>query len=76
MTWQYSVPPFLALAQKVAHSLNHKQYKAKTLTLKLRFADFKTITRSITLSHYTSDIIEIHRASTAVLAKTDISKKR
>lgn len=66
----------LALAQKVAHSLNRKQYKAKTLTLKLRFADFKTITRSITLDHYTSDILEIHRQAASVLAKTDISKKK
>jgi len=66
----------LALAQKVAHHLNRQQYRARTLTLKLRFADFKTITRNVTLNHYTSDILEIHRAATNILAKTDLSKKK
>lgn len=37
------------LCEQVAARLRSKSYTAKTVTLKLRFPDFKTITRSITL---------------------------
>ncbi len=66
----------LLLSQKVARNLNYKQYKAKTLTLKLRFADFKTITRRLTLERHTSNIMEIYRTAVKILEKTDISKKK
>ncbi len=66
----------LLLSQKVARNLNFKKYKAKTLTLKLRFADFRTITRSLTLEKHTSNIMDIYRTSVKILDKTDISKKK
>lgn len=38
------------LCEQVAARLRSKNYNAKTVTVKLRFPDFKTITRSISLS--------------------------
>ncbi|MGM0365437.1 MAG: DNA polymerase IV [Actinomycetota bacterium] len=66
----------LFLSQKVSRNLNLKQYKAKTLTLKLRFADFSTITRSLTLQRHTSNIMDIYQTAVKILDKTDISRKK
>lgn len=38
------------LCEQVAARLRNKNYKARTLNIKLRFPDFKTITRSISLN--------------------------
>ncbi|AIF54274.1 DNA polymerase IV [Pelosinus sp. UFO1] len=43
----------LALAEKVGWRLRQHGYKGRTITVKLRFASFKTITRSKTLSEPT-----------------------
>lgn len=43
----------LALAEKVGWRLRQHGYSGKTITVKVRFASFKTITRSQTLEEYT-----------------------
>ena len=40
----------LALCDKVSWRLRHNGFKARTVTLKIRFTDFSTFTRAITLS--------------------------
>lgn len=40
----------------------HKRY-ARTITIKVRFGDFETVTRSTTLDHPTDSTAEIHRAA-------------
>ncbi len=66
----------LLLSQKVSRNLNIKKYRGKTLTLKIRFADFKTITRSNTLQKYTHSMTEIYKASAMLLKNSDLLKKK
>ena len=47
------------IAQEVARRTNKRDFKARTLTLKVKYADFSIITRSVTLNEYieTSEFI-------------------
>ncbi|MCX7013039.1 MAG: DNA polymerase IV, partial [Candidatus Sumerlaeota bacterium] len=54
------------LAEKVAAALRDENAAARTLTLKIRYADFKTVTRAVTLTAPTRDdraIFAVARAS-------------
>jgi DNA polymerase-4 len=42
-------------ADDIARDLRKIERRAKTVTLKVRYSDFKTITRSLTLFHYTDN---------------------
>ncbi len=44
----------LEQVEEVAQRLRHQQLRAKTITLKLRYGDFRTVTRSKTLSEPTN----------------------
>ncbi|MBD3376248.1 DNA polymerase IV [candidate division KSB1 bacterium] len=43
----------LFLCDEVARELRRHHYQGRTITLKIRFADFTTFTRSLTLSYFT-----------------------
>jgi DNA polymerase-4 len=43
--------------------------RARTITVKIRFSDFRTITRSETLPSPTSNDLEVFRTATRLLAK-------
>jgi DNA polymerase-4 len=46
---------FTALCEQVAADLQRKGYVGKTIGIKLRYANFKSVTRDQTLDHYTAD---------------------
>jgi len=50
----------LKLSEEVGYRLRSKDLEAKTISLKLRFADFKTITRDLTLTEATDRDAEIY----------------
>ena len=52
----------------VAHQLDKKGLKGRTVRLKLRLADFTTFTRQLTLPYHTSDEEPIKEAAWALLA--------
>lgn len=55
----------LALAEKLAEDLARKRCSAKTIGIKVRFSDFKSVTRDVTLDHViasTEDIVQSARA--------------
>ena len=58
----------LAQAERVARELRADGYAGRTVTLKLRFADFQTITRSLT-GEATQDGLEIFRRAFALLER-------
>ncbi|MEK7364268.1 MAG: DNA polymerase IV, partial [candidate division NC10 bacterium] len=58
----------LAQAERVARELRAEGYAGRTVTLKLRFADFQTITRSLT-GEATQDGLEIFRRAFALLER-------
>jgi DNA polymerase IV len=66
----------LLLSQKISRNLHLKKYKGKAVTLKVRFSDFKTVTRRATLKNYTSGIFDIHRSSVLLLKNLDLKRKK
>jgi DNA polymerase-4 len=55
------------LAEEVASRLREKQTRARTVVLKLRYSDFRTITRRTTRSAATDDVVAIEAAAVALL---------
>ncbi|MGE5189556.1 MAG: DNA polymerase IV [Gemmatimonadota bacterium] len=60
----------LGLADRVAARLRRHAVRGKTVTLKVRYADFTAVTRAVTLSRATDDCGEIYRSAVSLLAKT------
>lgn len=59
------------LARRVAESLKKKELQARTVTIKVRYADFSTVTRSHTDAAPTHDAAEITQRALALLERTD-----
>ncbi|MEM6257925.1 MAG: DNA polymerase IV [Planctomycetota bacterium] len=59
----------LTQAEDVARRLRHKQLQARGVTVKIRFGDFQTITRSITLDRPTDLTDELYRPALALFDK-------
>ena len=56
-------PIFTHLCKRLAEDLQRKGYVGRTVGVKLRYADFKIVTRDITLSEPTRDAAMIRRAA-------------
>ncbi len=59
-------------AERVARELREQGYAASRVTLKLRFADFRTLTRSAT-EDQTQDGLELFRRATALIARIPLT---
>lgn len=57
----------LGLSEQVAIRLRRHDFQGRTVTLKLRFGDFRTITRRTTLGHFTADSGDIYEAALTLL---------
>lgn len=66
---------FTELAQSVAHDLQRKGYAGRTIGIKLRFDDFKTVTRDLTLPHPVDDARAIRRAAGLCLKRVDLTRR-
>ncbi|MGH2811644.1 MAG: DNA polymerase IV [Actinomycetota bacterium] len=65
----------LGLADRVGSRLRSKGISGQTVTLKMRFSNFNTITRSRTLPHETDATTAIYRVAAGLLDK-DAGRKR
>ena len=63
------------LARNVSHSLRQKGLQGCTVTLKLRYEDFSTITRSVTRETPVKSGAEIGREAVGLLEKTEAGKR-
>lgn len=63
------------LATQVAEGLNQRELMARTLTVKVRYSDFTTLTRSRTLDHPTDDGPEIMTVAKHLLRQTDAGER-
>ncbi len=63
------------MSQGVAASLRRMQRPGRTVTLKLRYSDFTTITRSRTLPEPTDDAARIASTARDLLAGTDAGER-
>jgi DNA polymerase-4 len=66
---------FTQLCEQVAADLQRKGYAGRTIGIKLRFEDFKTVTRDLTLPDATADAAVIRRAAGLCLKRVDLSKR-
>jgi len=63
------------LAKKVANSLQKKNLLARTVTLKLRYGDFTTVTRSDTGDRPSRDPEDFAARAVALLGRTDAARR-
>ncbi len=66
---------FTRLCQQVAADLQRKAYRGRTIGIKLRFDDFRTVTRDLTLPQATADAASIRQAAGQCLKRVDLSRR-
>jgi len=60
----------------VSEGLRKNNFLGKTIILKIKFSDFKSITRSSTLEYYTDFTEEIYDVCLKMLSKIDLTNKK
>jgi len=63
---------FTRLCEQVAADLQRKGYVGRTVGIKLRFEDFRTVTRDLTLPEAAADAVAIRRAAGECLKRVDL----
>jgi DNA polymerase-4 len=66
---------FTDLCTRVAEDLRRKGYVGRTIGIKLRYDDFRTATRDLTLDLATDDAATIRRAAGQCLKRVDLGRK-
>ncbi|MBK9021676.1 MAG: DNA polymerase IV [Sulfuritalea sp.] len=66
---------FTSLCTRVAGDLQRKGYLARTIGIKLRYDDFRTVTRDLTLPEPTADPAAIRRAAGECLRRVPLDRK-
>ncbi|APZ44167.1 DNA polymerase IV [Acidihalobacter ferrooxydans] len=66
---------FTALCERVADDLRRKDYVSRTIGIKLRYDDFRTLTRDITLSEAAGDVASIRRAAGECLKRAPLDRR-
>lgn len=64
------------LARRVAGSLERKKLRARSVTIKVRYADFSTVTRSHSEAEAICDGAAIAARAVALLERTDAARRR
>jgi DNA polymerase-4 len=66
---------FTSLCTRVAEDLQRKGYACRTIGIKLRYADFRSVTRDVTLPHCVSDGAKIRQAAGECLKRVPLAQK-
>jgi DNA polymerase-4 len=66
---------FTRLCEQVANDLQRKGYMGKTIGIKLRYDDFKCVTRDHTLSDYISDAHTLRKIAGLCLKRVPLSQR-
>lgn len=66
---------FTRLCEQVASDLQRKGYLGKTVGIKLKYEDFKTVTRDHTIDNPTADPVVIRRVAGQLLKRVDLNKR-
>jgi DNA polymerase-4 len=66
---------FTELCLQVAEDLRRKRYAGRTIGVKLRFDDFRTVTRDLTLPTPTDEAATIRRAAGQCLKRVELSRR-
>jgi DNA polymerase-4 len=73
--WQLIAKNLVELTQDVVATMKEEGYRGRTITVKVRFMDFKTYTRAKTLDKITDSEGEIRRAAFDCLSRFELKKK-
>jgi len=73
--WQLIAKNLVELIQDVVATMKEESYRGRTLTVKVRFTDFKTYTRAKTLDKFTDSVGEIRGAAFDCLGRFEFKKK-
>ena len=63
------------LVARLAEDLQRKGYAGRTVGIKMRFDDFKTVTRDLTLPEPTAEALAIRHAAGQCLKRVDLSRR-
>jgi DNA polymerase-4 len=66
---------FTELCERVARDLARKGYVGRTIGVKLRYDDFRTVTRDVTLDAAVADAAAIRRAAGACLTRVPLERR-
>ena len=66
---------FTALCQRLAADLDRKGYASRTIGIKVRYADFQSLTRDITLPAGIADATQIRQAAGECLKRVPLEKR-
>ncbi len=66
---------FTTLCRRLAEDLQRSGYAGKNIGIKLRYADFRAVTRDVTLPLRVSDALTIRRAAGACLKRVPLTQK-
>jgi len=73
--WQVIARTLAELTKEVVADMQDDGYSAKTVTIKIRFSDFQTLTRAKTMADYTNSEEEIRKTAFACLKRVDLNKR-
>lgn len=64
------------LEKELIERVEHSGTSGRTITLKVKFSDFRQITRSKTLQHFIKDFASLHKAVTEIRKSIDLANTR
>lgn len=73
--WNVISKNLAELSRDVVDSMKESGYKGKTVTIKIRFSDFKTYTRAKTLDDFTDSLEIIRKAAFEAFRRIELKKK-
>ena len=73
--WQFIAKTLAELTREVVTDMKENGFKARTVTVKIRFSDFETLTRAHTIPQSTDAEGEIRKAAFACLKRVELKKK-
>jgi DNA polymerase-4 len=73
--WQTIARVLAELVREVVDDLKAKKYQGKSITVKIRFSNFRTQTRAATVDKPTDDLEIIRKAAFTCLGRFDLRQK-
>jgi DNA polymerase-4 len=73
--WREMNQQIQLLAEDVAEQLKRKGLRARTVTIKVRYGNFKTVTRSHTTEYFTDSRLEIVNRAQTLLERTEAAER-
>jgi DNA polymerase-4 len=73
--WQFIATTLADLTREVATDMKDSSFKARTVTIKVRFSDFETVTRATTIPRATDIDEDLRKAAFACLKRVELKKR-